>query len=115
MGFGEDARAIERLFALRAGRAHGAVIVTRGARGAFAHVGHETIEVAGRARIAVDATGAGDAFMAGLLARLRRSPLEDVAALTAALQLADRLARDVVGHLGARPSGSAVRAARRGI
>lgn len=115
LGFGEGAAAIERLFALRAVRAHGAAIVTRGARGALARVADQTLEVAGRARHAIDATGAGDAFMAGVLARLRLSPLEDVAALTAALRLADRLARDVVGHLGARPSGAAVRAARRAI
>jgi hypothetical protein len=53
--------------------------------------------------------------MAGVLARLRRTPLEDVAALAEALRVADRLARDVVGHLGARPSGAAVRAARRAL
>jgi sugar/nucleoside kinase (ribokinase family) len=115
LGFGEDTPALERLFALRAGRSHGVVIVTRGARGALARVGDETIEVAGRARFAIDATGAGDAFMAGVLARLRRTPLEDVAALAEALRVADRLARDVVGHLGARPSGAAVRAARRAL
>lgn len=112
LGFGDEAPALERLFALRAGRA---TIVTRGARGALARVGDGTIEVAGRARDAIDATGAGDAFMAGVLAKLRGASLEDAAGLAAALRLGDRLARDVVGHLGARPSGAAVRAARRAL
>ncbi len=111
LGLGEGASAIDRLLSMRGG---GLSVVTRGPRGALAWVGGRALEIAGRPRAEVDATGAGDAFMAGLLARLNGARIDDEA-LAAALELADRLARDVIGHLGARPSGAAIRAARRAL
>jgi sugar/nucleoside kinase (ribokinase family) len=46
------------------------VVVTRGARGADAYGPHGSYHVAGRTARQVDATGAGDAFAAGLIAAL---------------------------------------------
>jgi sugar/nucleoside kinase (ribokinase family) len=46
------------------------VVVTRGARGADAYGAHGCYHVAGSAARQVDATGAGDAFAAGLIAAL---------------------------------------------
>jgi sugar/nucleoside kinase (ribokinase family) len=46
------------------------VVVTRGARGADAYGPHGCYHVAGRIARQVDATGAGDAFAAGLIAAL---------------------------------------------
>ena len=49
------------------------VALTQGARGSQIHVGGEVVEVpAAPARRVVDPTGAGDAYIAGLLAGLRR-------------------------------------------
>lgn len=111
--WGDDAPAIEaRLVERRGPRA---TVVTRGARGAIGYLGGARFTACGPARREIDATGAGDAFMAGLLARLRSESALTPEALRSALVLADRLARDVVGHLGARPSGAAVRVARRAL
>jgi fructokinase len=47
-----------------------AVIVTRGAHGAWLHAGTETSSIAAPTVTAVDATGAGDSVMAALISRL---------------------------------------------
>jgi fructokinase len=59
---GDLSRVIDRLGALAA-----AVVVTRGAAGALVHRDGTTVEVPAPAVEAVDATGAGDATMAGLV------------------------------------------------
>jgi fructokinase len=48
-------------------------VVTRGAEGAVAFLGEETVEVPGRKVKVVDTVGAGDTFSAALLAGLRRA------------------------------------------
>jgi fructokinase len=110
LGWGEGDEAIARFF----DACVTAAVVTRGPRGAVARVGAETIEVVSPPLREIDATGAGDAFMAGLLARLSARSL-DAGTLRSALELADALARDVVVRLGARPSDSAVLEARRAL
>jgi sugar/nucleoside kinase (ribokinase family) len=111
--WGEDAATVEaRLVARRGGRA---TVITRGAEGATGYLEGARFDARGKARRAIDATGAGDAFMAGLLAKLHGASALAPALLRDALVLADRLARDVVDHLGARPSGAAVRVARRAL
>lgn len=53
------------------------VVVTRGAAGAEAYAGDRRIHVPAREAVAVDSTGAGDAFAAGLLhALVSRVPME---------------------------------------
>lgn len=61
----------------------GTVVVTRGARGAYALTAEGRLEIAPVAVEAVDATGAGDAFLAGVVAGLARGH-----ALSDALRLA---------------------------
>lgn len=51
-----------------------AVVVTLGARGALAVLDDQMLRVEGREVEAVDTTGAGDAFMAALIARLLKGP-----------------------------------------
>lgn len=50
------------------------VIVTLGAKGALVHFAGQQKTIAGRAIKPVDTTGAGDAFVGGLLAKLSREP-----------------------------------------
>lgn len=52
------------------------MVVTRGALGAFCVTPHGSLEVPGYAVKAVDTTGSGDGFMAGLLAGVLCSPRE---------------------------------------
>lgn len=79
---------------LLAGAAH-AVIVTLGAGGAFGRLGGQAVRVAAVATEARDATGAGDAFCAGLLAALSRG-----AAPEPALRLASRVAARILKQRG---------------
>lgn len=58
----------------------GAVIVTRGAEGAWLDTGTETAAVAAPVVSAVDATGAGDSVMAALISRLLETGLPDTPA-----------------------------------
>lgn len=81
------------LCALRPGRL---TIVTRGERGAVAYDGQEAIEHRVRRVRTIDPIGAGDAFMAGLLASLVRG--KDV---HSCLALAARLGARAVTALGA--------------
>jgi ribokinase len=77
----------------------GEVVVTLGADGALWTDGHESVRAeAVPVEVAVDSTGAGDAFAAGLLvARL------DGAAPAEALAAGVRLAAEAVGRPGGRP------------
>jgi len=78
--------------------AHDLVVVTHGAAGAVARRRDVAIRVPPVLTTAVDVTGAGDAFAAGLLAGLvRDEPLEESLARAAAL------AARAVGIVGARP------------
>ncbi|MBI2389697.1 MAG: hypothetical protein HYV09_08875, partial [Deltaproteobacteria bacterium] len=94
---GLDARA------LHARRPEGITVVTRAERGAWARWGSLELDVpAARARRVVDPTGAGDAFMAGLLAVLVRDPAGDRGAvLRAAIELGSRLVARAVSAIGA--------------
>lgn len=94
---GLDARA------LHARRPEGITVVTRAERGAWARWGSLELDVpAARARRVVDPTGAGDAFMAGLLAVLVRDPAGDRGAvLRAAIELGSRLGARAVSAIGA--------------
>ena len=74
------------------------VVVKLGARGALWSDGVRVIERPAEARAVVDTTGAGDAFLAGLLSAWR--PGADPAA---ALDAACRLAARAVCQAGARP------------
>jgi fructokinase len=100
VGEGDPERAAARLAAMGVGLA----CVTLGARGAILRRGDETWRVAGEAVEVVDTTGAGDGFVAGLLARLARAgPIEAVpaAALAAALRFANAVAARVCTRVGA--------------
>jgi sugar/nucleoside kinase (ribokinase family) len=88
------------------------VAVTRGADGAVASDGKETVAVAAEPVAHVeDTTGAGDLFAAGFLLGLARErPLEDC------LRLGALAAAEVISHIGARPQVSlAELAAERGL
>jgi sugar/nucleoside kinase (ribokinase family) len=78
------------------------VALTRGAKGAIASDGRETVSVAAEpVDHVVDTTGAGDLFAAGfLLGVARKRPLEDC------LQLGALAAAEVISHMGARPQTS---------
>ncbi len=87
--------------ALHARRAHGITVVTRGERGAIAWWRSLEMELpAKRARL-VDATGAGDAFMAGLLAGLARGAGDEANVLLHALRLGSALGARAVTAIGA--------------
>lgn len=77
----------------------GAAVVKLGASGAVWARGAEVISVPAEPAVAVDPTGAGDAFAAGLLAAwlAGESPLE-------ALRAGARLGARAVGTVGARPA-----------
>ena len=78
------------------------VALTRGAAGAIASDGAETVRVAAEpvARV-VDTTGAGDLFASGFLLGLaRQRPLEEC------LRLGALAAAEVISHIGARPQTS---------
>jgi sugar/nucleoside kinase (ribokinase family) len=78
------------------------VALTRGAAGAIASDGRETVSVAAEpvARV-MDTTGAGDLFAAGFLLGLARErPLE------VCLRLGALAAAEVISHIGARPQTS---------
>ena len=77
---------------------HDLVVVTLGDAGALARTGDRVVRVAAVPAQAVDVTGAGDAFVAGLLAALVGG-----ADLEAALESASHLAARAVTLVGARP------------
>ncbi len=94
------------------------VVITRADRGATIITRHDTVEITGRRVPVVDTIGAGDAFMAGLIAGLgtldllgadRRSALADVEsrALRAVGQWAQRSALTTIMRAGAEPPTSA--------
>ena len=69
------------------------VVVTLGGEGAIAFTGRSTISVPSRRVRVVDTTGAGDAFMAAILARIRRaSSVDDIDDLKTALDVASAFA-----------------------
>jgi fructokinase len=77
--------------------------VTLGAGGALVRRGAEVLRVPAEAVEVVDTTGAGDAFVAGLLAALARGgagPLAE-ADLSRAVRFANRVAARVVARVGA--------------
>jgi sugar/nucleoside kinase (ribokinase family) len=78
------------------------VALTRGANGAIASDGKETVSVAAEpVEHLDDTTGAGDLFAAGFLLGLaRQRPLEDC------LRLGALAAGEVISHMGARPQTS---------
>jgi sugar/nucleoside kinase (ribokinase family) len=77
---------------------HELVVVTLGEEGALARSGDRTVRVPAVPAEAVDVTGAGDAFVAGLLGSLIEG-----ADLEAALTSASHLAARAVTLVGARP------------
>jgi 2-dehydro-3-deoxygluconokinase len=74
-GAGDVTGAVDRLLDL----GPGLVVVTRGARGAYAGDGHNRYEAPAFRVRAVDPVGAGDAFAAGLLSALLRGRPVDTA------------------------------------
>lgn len=86
------------------------VVVTRGPDGAYASVRGEGVGVPGATAAVVDTVGAGDAFTAGLLCRLRaagalggRLPDLTVAAVADAVRFAGRVAALTCERAGANP------------
>jgi len=87
------------------------VVITRGAEGATAYTRSARMSVPGQVIEVIDTVGAGDAFMAGLLAglhdqeRLSVGTLHrlDAADIAAALDLATRVAAITCGRSGANP------------
>jgi sugar/nucleoside kinase (ribokinase family) len=77
---------------------HELVVVTLGDEGSLARSGERTVRVAAVPAEAVDVTGAGDAFVAGLL-----GALIDGADLEPALESASHLGARAVTLVGARP------------
>ncbi len=77
----------------------GTLVITRGAAGAVASEGGETVDIpAAPAKAVLDTTGAGDLFAAGFLAaRLRGRALE------VCLEAGAVAAAEVISHFGARP------------
>ena len=78
------------------------VALTRGAKGAVASDGNETVSLPAEPVAEVhDTTGAGDLFAAGFLLGLARErPLQDC------LRLGALAAAEVISHIGARPQTS---------
>lgn len=80
-------------------------VVTRGKDGAMALSGGQLVRAAGVPAVAVDATGAGDAFWGGFLCRLLHQgyPMEAQTAgmLADCLAFGNRVGAYCVGHLGA--------------
>jgi fructokinase len=83
----------------------GVACVTLGADGALLRRGTDVLHAPAERVEVVDTTGAGDGFVAGLLAVLAREDAPPVAlplaTLAAALRLANRVAARVITHLGA--------------
>ncbi|HEV7199405.1 MAG TPA: carbohydrate kinase family protein [Candidatus Limnocylindria bacterium] len=81
----------------------GVAIVTDGASGAAAAATEGAVEVRGRARSVLDATGAGDAFAASLIAALSGEGWPpSLAVLQHALENAAARGADVAGAVGAQ-------------
>ena len=87
--------------ALHARRPHGITVVTRGERGTIAWWRSLEMELPARRAKVIDRTGAGDAFMAGLLAGLLRGSGEEATVLLRALRIGNALAARAVTALGA--------------
>lgn len=84
------------------------VVVTDGARGAFAALGEQEHEVPAHATTVVDTVGAGDAFTSGLLAALSEQGCDapdrlGAADVPAAVRFASQVAALTCGRAGADP------------
>jgi fructokinase len=78
-------------------------IVTGGADGSAAAGPADTLSVAGRSVEVVDATGAGDAYLAGLIAALLDEPWPPAAdAMQRAMDAATEVGAQVAGVFGAQ-------------
>lgn len=81
----------------------GAAVVTDGAAGAAAAWGHGTVTLRGSRGSAVDATGAGDAFAAGILLALAAAPWPPpLNVLRSALEQGIRLGTEAAAVVGAQ-------------
>lgn len=100
---GDSAENLEALAAAVSSAIGGTAVVTDGASGAAAGTGDGTVAVPGWPGSAVDATGAGDAFGAGILLALADGlwppPLP---ALRSALEEASRVGAEVAGVVGSQ-------------
>lgn len=85
-------------------RARAAAIITLGPRGALALGDGGVVHVPSPRVKVVDTTGAGDAFMAGVLAVLARHRRSDDETLRAALRLGARLGSLACTRVGATPA-----------
>jgi sugar/nucleoside kinase (ribokinase family) len=90
--------------ALELARRCGEAVVKCGAQGAVWSDGEKVVQVGTTPVLAVDTTGAGDAFAAGLLAaRLSDTDADAEADASAALAAGNRLAARAITQVGARP------------
>jgi fructokinase len=98
-----DLRALgcDRAEALHARRPHGITVVTRGAEGAIGWWRGLEMELPAKNAELVDRTGAGDAFMAGLLATFLRDEGDEPTLLMRALRLGSALAGRAITQIGA--------------
>lgn len=87
--------------ALHARRSHGITVVTRGEKGAIGWWRSLEMEQPAKRGELVDRTGAGDAFMAGLLAVFLRGGSDDPTLLLRALRLGSALAARAITAMGA--------------
>lgn len=87
--------------ALHARRSHHVTVVTRGEKGAVGWWRSLEMEIPARRATLVDRTGAGDAFMAGLLAGMVRGSGEEADVLLRALRLGNALAARAITAIGA--------------
>lgn len=100
---GDSAGRLEGLAAAVASAVGGTAVVTDGAAGAAAATGDGTVAVPGRRGSAIDATGAGDAFGAGILLALADGPWPPaLPALRSALEEASRVGAEVAGVVGSQ-------------
>lgn len=103
-----DAELVEWLASTSA-QAKNLIIVTRSAEpvwifdaGTHTSVATErTLDTGQQMKPVIDTTGAGDAFLAGVLYQLMRGP-DNTAPLVEAVDLGNRLARATIAHLGPR-------------